>query len=101
MNLRRLSRQIYSLIPLTTREPLQKCKPAIVLQDLWSVNTNSRTQSKELTFCINPGRHANRCRMVVILGGLRENAASTLVAENSYTKVQVWHQKKLFKHVNQ
>ena len=31
-NLRRLSRQIYSLIPLTAREPLQKhyaCKPRI------------------------------------------------------------------------
>jgi hypothetical protein len=39
LNLRRLSRQIYSLIPLTAREPLQKCKPAIVLQTLLRVNT--------------------------------------------------------------
>ena len=38
-NLRRLSRQIYSLIPLTTREPLQKCKPAIVLQTWLGVNS--------------------------------------------------------------
>ena len=38
LNLRRLSRQIYSLIPLTTREPLQKCKPAIVLQTCLGVN---------------------------------------------------------------
>jgi hypothetical protein len=39
LNLRRLSRQIYSLIPLTTREPLQKCKPAIFLQGQTSVNS--------------------------------------------------------------
>ena len=31
-NLRRLSRQIYSLLPLTAREPLRKYKPRIVIQ---------------------------------------------------------------------
>ena len=41
LNLRRLSRQIYSLIPLTTREPLPKIKPAIVLYALMSVNINT------------------------------------------------------------
>jgi hypothetical protein len=30
-NLRRQSRQIYSLIPLTAREPLHKTKPGIVI----------------------------------------------------------------------
>ena len=29
LNLRRLSRQIYSLIPLTTREPLQNASPLL------------------------------------------------------------------------
>ena len=41
MNLRRLSRQIYSLIPLTAREPLQKCKPAILLQAIARVNRHT------------------------------------------------------------
>ena len=47
MNLRRLSRQIYSLIPLTTREPLQKCKPAIVLQTLLRVNSYTQVAPGE------------------------------------------------------
>ena len=38
-NLRRRSRQIYSLIPLATREPLQKCKPIILLVNAQEVNT--------------------------------------------------------------
>ena len=38
-NLRRLSRQIYSLIPLTAREPLQKIKQRILLQSNPYVNT--------------------------------------------------------------
>ena len=33
LNLRRLSRQIYSLIPLTTREPLRKMQADYCLQD--------------------------------------------------------------------
>jgi hypothetical protein len=47
LNLRRLSRQIYSLIPLTTREPLQKCKPAILLQALASVNRNTEIEYRQ------------------------------------------------------
>ena len=39
-NLRRLSRQIYSLIPLTAREPLQK-RGGILLQEVSSVNSNT------------------------------------------------------------
>jgi hypothetical protein len=36
LNLRRLSRQIYSLIPLTTREPLQKyASPLLCCRHLW------------------------------------------------------------------
>ena len=38
LNLRRLSRQIYSLIPLTTREPLPKRKPRILIQAHRAVN---------------------------------------------------------------
>jgi hypothetical protein len=37
-NLRRLSRQIYSLVPLTAREPLRKIKQAIFWQFLLKVN---------------------------------------------------------------
>ena len=38
LNLRRLSRQIYSLIPLATREPLPKRKPRILIQVHRAVN---------------------------------------------------------------
>ena len=37
-NLRRLSRQIYSLIPLTTREPLPRTKPVILGKPRPAVN---------------------------------------------------------------
>jgi hypothetical protein len=37
-NHRRQSRQIYSLIPLATREPLQLAKPAILILKRTSVN---------------------------------------------------------------
>ena len=40
-NQRRRSRQIYSLIPLATREPLQKIKPTILIYSVISVNTGS------------------------------------------------------------
>ena len=35
LNLRRLSRQIYSLIPLTTREPLQNASPLLSCRRWW------------------------------------------------------------------
>ena len=82
LNLRRLSRQIYSLIPLTTREPLQKCKPAIVLQELLSVNTNSEPRSTEPTIF-----HRHCLTYVVAVtrlsysGGYDTMAANTLVLE--------------------
>ena len=38
LNLRRLSRQIYSLLPLTAREPLQKVKLAILCLKRKNVN---------------------------------------------------------------
>ena len=41
-NLRRLSRQIYSLVPLTAREPLRKIKPPIFVN--LGANVNSHEQ---------------------------------------------------------
>ena len=45
-NLRRQSRQIYSLIPLAAREPLPKCKPLILLTKLPDVNTRSDARAR-------------------------------------------------------
>ena len=59
LNLRRLSRQIYSLIPLTTREPLPKIKPAIVLHTLMSVNINTAFNRDSSLLHLNGSRQHN------------------------------------------
>ncbi len=49
-NLRRMNRQIYSLIPLATREPLQKCKRLILLMKGLLVNTIVKQSDENCDF---------------------------------------------------
>jgi hypothetical protein len=75
LNLRRLSRQIYSLIPLTAREPLQKCKPAIVLQTLLRVNRYTRVAASQAVRWIQTHSvgHENHCTPAI--GHVKTNAS--------------------------